>query len=89
MSGDIQTIFPTSNESIYKDAERLAVELKQSKQYTDVQRFRLKCLDCNRTLTGQVEATQHAKSTGHTNFDECNSWEWMYQAGIAQVYVLR
>ncbi|KAI5698712.1 hypothetical protein M8J75_010983 [Diaphorina citri] len=56
MSGDIQTIFPTSNESIYKDAERLAVELKQSKQYTDVQRFRLKCLDCNRTLTGQLSA---------------------------------
>ncbi|KAL1453142.1 hypothetical protein WDU94_007312 [Cyamophila willieti] len=73
MRGDIQTIFPTSNEDIYRDAERLAQELKQSKQYTDVQRFLLKCLDCNKTLTGQAEATQHAKSTGHTNFDECTS----------------
>uniref|UniRef100_A0A8D8TEQ1 Ubiquitin thioesterase OTU n=1 Tax=Cacopsylla melanoneura TaxID=428564 RepID=A0A8D8TEQ1_9HEMI len=73
MRGDIQTIFPTSNEEIYRDAERLAQELKQSKQYTDVKRFVLKCLDCNKTLTGQAEATQHAKSTGHTNFDECNS----------------
>lgn len=72
-SGEIQTIFPSSNEAIYHEAECLAKELKQSKQYTDVARFTLKCLQCNQVLTGQSEATAHAKASGHTQFDECNS----------------
>lgn len=63
-------MFPVEDESVLQQAEQLAQEAKSSRQYTDVNKFTLKCNQCNQFLTGQVEAQQHAKSTGHTNFGE-------------------
>lgn len=65
-----KTMFPVENESVYQQAEQLAKEAQSSRQYTDVDKFTLKCNDCNVHLTGQVQAQQHAKKTGHTNFGE-------------------
>lgn len=67
-----QTIFKTSVDSILAMALELAKEAKASHQYTDVHNFTLKCLDCNAGLKGQAAARQHAKTTGHVNFDEIN-----------------
>lgn len=63
-------MFPVEDESIYSQAEQLAKEAQSSRQYTDVDKFTLKCNQCDIHLNGQVEAQQHAKSTGHTNFGE-------------------
>lgn len=52
------------------EAEELAREAKSSRQFTDVNKFTLKCLVCNIFLSGQVQAQQHAKNTGHANFGE-------------------
>lgn len=52
------------------EAEELAKEAKSSRQYTDVNKFTLKCLVCNTQMSGQIQAQQHAKTTGHTNFGE-------------------
>ncbi|XP_073982655.1 yod1 deubiquitinase isoform X2 [Rhodnius prolixus] len=71
--GQIQTLFLKSNEKVLFEAEELAKEAKSSKQFTDVNRFSLRCLVCRKELTGQSEAQEHAVSTGHTNFGEIAS----------------
>ncbi|PSN38997.1 Ubiquitin thioesterase OTU1 [Blattella germanica] len=57
-------------EQVLHQAEELAQEAKASKQYTDLGHFTLKCLVCQVLLTGQIQAQQHAKLTGHSNFGE-------------------
>lgn len=71
--GSIQTLFLTTDDKVMKLAEELAHEAKSSKQYTDVNRFTLRCLVCRKELTGQSQAQQHAQSTGHMNFGEIAS----------------
>lgn len=56
--------------NMYQQAEQLAKEANASRQFTDVNKFTLRCMVCDSMLTGQVEAQQHAKSTGHANFGE-------------------
>lgn len=68
--GGIQTIFPTEDMEIYREAEQLAHEAKSSRQFTDLNKFTLKCMICDKLLKGQVEAQKHAKETMHTNFGE-------------------
>lgn len=63
-------MFPITDEKILQDAELLAQEAKSSRQFTDVNKFSLKCLDCQVLLKGQTEAQEHAKSSGHVNFGE-------------------
>lgn len=63
-------MFPAENDSILAEALQLANEAQSSRQFTDVNKFTLKCIVCGVHLTGQVQAQQHAKSTGHANFGE-------------------
>jgi Predicted cysteine protease (OTU family) len=63
-------MFLTSDEQVLQQAEELAQEAKLSKQYTDLGNFTIKCLVCGQLLTGQVQAQQHAKDTGHISFGE-------------------
>nr|CAH0099488.1 unnamed protein product [Daphnia galeata] len=65
-----KTLFQTSDTAVLQQAEELAAEARASHQFTDVNRFTLKCMVCHCHLTGQVQAQQHAKETGHTNFGE-------------------
>lgn len=67
---DNQTIFQSDDNRILQQAAELAKEANSSRQYTDVQKFTLKCIVCNVMLSGQLGATQHAKETGHTDFGE-------------------
>lgn len=68
--GQPKTIFPREATNMLQQAEQLAKEAKASRQFTDVNKFTLRCMVCDSLLTGQTEAQQHAKSTGHTNFGE-------------------
>lgn len=68
--GSIQTIFPTEDERMLLEAAELAREVKSSRQYTEMQKFKLMCHNCNIKLNGPVAARQHAKETGHINFGE-------------------
>ncbi|XP_053508899.1 ubiquitin thioesterase OTU1 isoform X3 [Ictalurus furcatus] len=65
-----QTIFSTSDDVILAQALELADEARRKRQYTDVNRFTLRCMTCQIGLVGQKEAREHAKETGHTNFGE-------------------
>ncbi|SPP87170.1 ubiquitin thioesterase OTU1 [Drosophila guanche] len=64
------TIFPVEEMGVYQQAEQIANEAKSSRQFTNVDKFTLRCMDCDVMLVGQVQAQEHAKSTGHTNFGE-------------------
>ncbi|KAL0832533.1 hypothetical protein ABMA28_000743 [Loxostege sticticalis] len=68
--GGIKTVFPAEDMDIYHEAEQLAHEAKSSRQFTDLNKFTLKCMICDKFLTGQVEAQKHAKETMHTSFGE-------------------
>ncbi|KAJ8668333.1 hypothetical protein QAD02_009996 [Eretmocerus hayati] len=68
--GRIQSMFPSEDEVILHQAASLAQEAKSSHQYTDIQKFTLKCLVCNIRLSGSEAAQKHAKETGHQSFGE-------------------
>lgn len=63
-------MFEIEDAAVLLQAHQLATEAKASRQYTDLEKFTLKCRDCNAALTGQAQAQEHAKETGHTNFSE-------------------
>uniref|UniRef100_A0A8C1PCL8 Ubiquitin thioesterase OTU n=1 Tax=Cyprinus carpio TaxID=7962 RepID=A0A8C1PCL8_CYPCA len=65
-----QTVFSTTDDIILAQALELADEARRKRQYTDVNRFTLRCMVCQTGLVGQKEAREHAKETGHTNFGE-------------------
>lgn len=68
--GNHVTMFPTEDEKVYKQVQEFAAECNSSRQYTNVDKFSLRCLQCNTVLVGQSQAQDHAKTTGHTNFGE-------------------
>ncbi|KAI4492349.1 hypothetical protein M0804_002140 [Polistes exclamans] len=68
--GSIQTIFSTEDDRMLLEAAELAREVKSSRQYTDIQKFKLMCYVCNIKLNGPVAARQHASETGHKSFGE-------------------
>nr|CAD7201636.1 unnamed protein product [Timema douglasi] len=68
--GSIQTIFLTSDQRVLNEAYDIAKEAKSSRQFTDVDKFTLRCTVCSVFLTGQIQAQQHAKESGHMNFGE-------------------
>ncbi|XP_065654263.1 ubiquitin thioesterase OTU1 isoform X3 [Hydra vulgaris] len=65
-----KTVFHTSDVNIQIEALALAEDAKKKRQYTDLAGFTLRCLVCSTPLTGQSQAQQHAKITGHINFGE-------------------
>ncbi|KAJ8921871.1 hypothetical protein NQ315_008504 [Exocentrus adspersus] len=68
--GKIQTIFSSEDDRVLREAVQLAQEAKSSRQFTDVDKFTLKCMVCNVFLTGQTAAQEHAQQTGHASFGE-------------------
>jgi len=66
----IQTVFPATDFNIQVEALAIAEACKKQHQYTDLGGFSLRCLICRTPLTGQTQAQEHAKSTGHMNFGE-------------------
>lgn len=69
--GARKTLFSVEEDAhIFEMAKSLALEAKSSRQFTDVDKFTLRCLQCDTQLKGQTQATAHAKETGHTNFGE-------------------
>jgi ubiquitin thioesterase OTU1 len=72
LNGEPQkTLFSVEDEQFVFDmAQNLAKEAQSSRQYTDVNKFTLRCMQCDRKLKGQQQATEHAKETGHTSFGE-------------------
>ncbi|EFJ13476.1 hypothetical protein SELMODRAFT_181660 [Selaginella moellendorffii] len=69
-----QTVFKVDEYGHIGPAERLAVKLVEeshrNRKFTDTASFTLRCGICQEGVVGQKEAVEHAKLTGHTNFQE-------------------
>mmetsp|Transcript_13456 Transcript_13456/g.29175 ORF Transcript_13456/g.29175 Transcript_13456/m.29175 type:complete len:319 (+) Transcript_13456:41-997(+) len=64
------TQFPADDHGVLAALKKFAAQFRASGEYTDTARFKLRCGDCSARLTGETEAIQHAKQTGHANFRE-------------------
>ncbi|KAJ7516009.1 hypothetical protein O6H91_22G038600 [Diphasiastrum complanatum] len=51
-------------------AEKVVQEAQRNRRFTDIANFTLRCAVCQKGVVGQKEAIEHAKSTGHGNFQE-------------------
>lgn len=69
LDADITQLDPTDSYARGKVRE-LAQKLHDSKSYTNTASFSLVCKQCGVTIEGQQQALEHAKSTGHSQFDE-------------------
>ncbi|CAI9721474.1 ubiquitin thioesterase OTU1-like [Octopus vulgaris] len=65
-----ETIFSTSDDDVLQQALEIAAVAKANRQFTDVNKFTLRCIVCQTQLTGQSEAQQHAEQTGHIQFGQ-------------------
>lgn len=69
-----QTIFTVDKDRSIGPVEGLALNLvkdaNRKRSYTDTANFTLQCGICQTGLVGQKEAMEHAKATGHVNFQE-------------------
>ncbi|KAH8286651.1 hypothetical protein KR018_004044 [Drosophila ironensis] len=64
------TIFPVEEMGVFQQAKELANEAKSSRQFTNVDKFTVRCMQCDVILVGKVEAQRHAEETGHNQFGE-------------------
>ncbi|KAF1890390.1 hypothetical protein Lal_00013644 [Lupinus albus] len=69
-----QTIFSVQKDRTIGPVEGLALnfakEQQRKKSYTDTSNFTLRCGVCQIGVIGQKEAVEHARATGHVNFQE-------------------
>ena len=68
--GPPRRIFHPSDQSIASRALLAARRRQAARSFTNVSKFTLRCSDCQAGLVGAVEAQEHAKATGHANFEE-------------------
>ncbi|XP_028405706.1 ubiquitin thioesterase OTU1-like [Dendronephthya gigantea] len=66
----IQTVFNSKDDAWLAAAREVGDEARKMNQFTNVSKFKLRCITCGFALTGQEAALGHAKETGHTNFGE-------------------
>eukprot|EP00913_Durusdinium_trenchii_P024872 g23346.t1 len=57
-------------DGIHYDVLAVAKEAQIARNFTDVGRFTLRCVSCQKGLVGQQDAVEHAKATGYINFTE-------------------
>ncbi len=69
MDDDI-TIFNEEDQTALLGAVALATKLKKKREFTDLSNFSIRCGECYEAFKGQNDALEHAKLTGHTNFQE-------------------
>lgn len=67
--GDI-TQFDPNDKYVLSRVQEIAQHLHDTRSYTDTANFKLKCMQCGTRLRGEKQALDHAKATGHSQFDE-------------------
>eukprot|EP00271_Cylindrocystis_brebissonii_P022927 TRINITY_DN906_c0_g1_i1.p1 TRINITY_DN906_c0_g1~~TRINITY_DN906_c0_g1_i1.p1 ORF type:complete len:211 (+),score=40.56 TRINITY_DN906_c0_g1_i1:129-761(+) len=68
-----RSIFSTGGSELAmldRKARMLVDTAHRERKFTDTANFTLRCAQCQAGLKGQKEAIEHAKSTGHNNFQE-------------------
>jgi len=68
-------IFEVTDDIVLQMARELCLEANRQKQFTDLAKFKLRCLVCQKGLVGEADAQAHAQETAksgapHINFAE-------------------
>ena len=69
-AGIRQTVFQRTDIGAYDQAMNIARQCHLARQYVDFKNYTLRCKTCSTGLKGNKEANEHAKATGHINFEE-------------------
>ena len=64
------SLFESSDELAMAGVRELVAAQNKLRKFTDTANFALRCLVCQKGLTGEKDALEHAKATGHQNFGE-------------------
>ncbi|GAM17900.1 hypothetical protein SAMD00019534_010750 [Acytostelium subglobosum LB1] len=64
------TIFSSNDATTLKKATSFIEKENKEGKFTDTNKFQLICLDCNKVLVGEKEASMHAMETKHSKFTE-------------------
>jgi len=70
VAGAPRRIFDPLDHVAEQRALLAARQLQAAGSFTNVSRFTLRCAQCQQGLVGAHEAQEHAKATGHANFEE-------------------
>lgn len=70
--GDTRTfrIADPRTDDVRRAAGELVAQARAARQFTDTAKFTLRCGVCGSGLRGEKEALEHARETGHQNFQE-------------------
>lgn len=66
----IERSFAAGADDLLDEVKELALDRRKKRQFTNLRSGSLLCKQCDCVFTGQKEAVEHAKQTGHTNFGE-------------------
>jgi len=69
-NGSEITRFSSDDRAIESEVLELAQELNKKRQYTNLTRCGLQCNICYTVLSGEEDAREHARMTGHQNFGQ-------------------
>lgn len=67
---DNSTIWSPTDETVYEAAKAFAIEAQKAGLFTNTRTYSLRCGICQTAIVGNKEATEHARQTGHTAFEE-------------------
>eukprot|EP00736_Rhodelphis_marinus_P007809 Rmarinus@m.18940 len=67
------TLFPTDDPLPETQVRSVVQQLHDAGKYTNMHKCSLVCGDCGSKIVGEKEALEHAKRTGHGNFQEVQS----------------
>jgi ubiquitin thioesterase OTU1 len=65
-----KVVFDPKDKYAYDGAMVLAKELNAKREFTDLDHFSIQCGVCYQKFTGENQAIEHNKKTGHSNFQE-------------------
>ena len=65
-----RTLFDSADQVALARARAACALAKKNKQFTNMNKFSLRCSDCRAGLVGQSEAVEHSRATGHRSFEE-------------------
>ena len=65
-------IFDATDELVLERALDLCKILQERHYFTDTRKFIVRCNICQKSFTGEIGATEHAKETGHYDFGEAS-----------------
>ena len=66
----VQTLFDRMDSQVMAQVMDIAQQFHAARQFTDTEKFTLRCEDCGQGVVGNQGAQKHALAKGHVHFSE-------------------